>query len=57
MRVRPIRSAIMPNRMPPTAQPMSRSEVRVPPQNRVAFFAAAEPMVNPSSVGMQFGAT
>ena len=57
VRVRPMRSAIWPNRMPPAAQPSSRIDVRMPPQRSVAAFAAADPIGRPSSVGTQLGAT
>ena len=57
VRVRPMRSAIWPNRMPPVAQPSSRIDVRMPPHFSVAAFAAAEPIGMPSSVGTQLGAT
>ena len=57
VRVRPMRSATWPNRMPPAAQPSSRIDVSMPPQSSVAALAAGEPMASPSSVGTQLGAT
>ena len=55
--VRPIRSATFPKTMPPTAQPTSRSEVRIPVHQSVADCASGVPICNPSSVGTAFGAT
>jgi hypothetical protein len=57
VRVRPMRSATMPNSTPPVAQPSSSTDVSAPVQNSVACFAAGLPISSPSSVGTQFGAT
>src|SRR5712671_6188752 len=57
VRVRPMRSQITPNNTPPAAQPSSKSELKSPVQYNVAALAASDPMLNPSSVGTQFGAT
>ena len=52
-----MRSATCPKTMPPIAQPTSSTEVRMPVHCSVATLAAGEPMVSPSSVGTQLGAT
>src|SRR5262245_36778701 len=57
VRVRPSRSATLPNTVPPMAQPMRRSDVRTPVQKRVALRASGEPIGMPSSAGTQLGAT
>ncbi len=57
VRVRPMRSATWPKRTPPAAQPSSRIDVRMPPHRSVAFLASGDPIVSPSSVGTQLGAT
>src|SRR3954466_3451128 len=43
--------------VPPMAQPIRRSDVRSPVQNRVAARASGEPIGMPSSAGTQLGAT
>ena len=57
VRVRPIRSATLPNRTPPIAQPTSSTEVKIPVLCSVAAFAYADPSGSSKSVGTQFGAT
>ena len=57
VRVRPRRSATRPNTMPPTAQPTSSSDVRIPVHCSVADRAAGVPSGMSSSTGTAFGAT
>ena len=57
VRVRPMRSQTRPKRIPPTAQPTSRTDVTMPAYFNVAARASGEPIGRPSSVGTQFGAT
>jgi hypothetical protein len=57
VRVRPSRSATRPKKMPPTAQPISRRDVRIPVHCSVAARAACVPSGMPSSTGTAFGAT
>ena len=56
-RLRPMRSAIQPNRNPPSAQLTSSVEVMTPFQNTTAERAAAESGGRCSSAGMQLRAT
>src|SRR6185503_19096708 len=46
-----------PKTVPPTAQPMRRSDVRIPVQKSVALRASGEPIGRPSRAGTQLGAT
>ncbi len=57
VRVRPRRSATRPNTIPPTAHPMSSSDVRIPVHCSVADRAAGVPSGISSSTGTAFGAT
>ena len=57
VRLRPTRSATRPKRMPPAAQPSSRSEVRIPVHRSVAAPAAGVPSGMCRRTGTHVGAT